>query len=196
MHVFLAYPVRYARRLYSKKQKLFGAIDKTVAIGCIGRGLFLRRYRYIRKIGHKEVLSQAGTHELRVRRWSVASVSIQLKAHKLFAWWKPYTWTNYFGQCLKGRSLRQPRRYLQGLEPWHWRHNAGGIPRSTSGPRSVHTSTLQCRESIPQKKTAVEGNYVIMPISQLFIMRKIADFLQLFTCNSWGLLIDLHRCMV
>ena len=51
-------------------------------------------------------------------------------------------WSQRPSSLLKnGRALRQPRRYLQGLEPWHWRPRTGVIPRSTSGPWSVHTST-------------------------------------------------------
>ena len=55
----------------------------------------------------------------------------------------------------KGRSLRQPRRYLQGINP-----DTGGIARRfrgtckqvlyPAGLVSVHASTLHCRESIPQ----------------------------------------------
>ena len=95
----------------------------------------------------------------------------------------------------KGRSLRQPRRYLQGINP-----DTGGITQVLSLDllRAYDQCTLlHCTVERASHKKRPQWKVITqwLPNDNGW-NRKVADFLQLFTCNSWCLQLNLHRCMV
>ena len=160
MHGFLAYSVRYARKLYSKKQRLFATPDKTYRLywQCRITLFFFTKANNENRISIKKSYYRVKALTCMQETEAVSSESVQLKAIQTFRLLKAKEseYRPLISVCK--RELSTPAvKVPPGDKPWHWRHRKA-VPwdlqasHVSSGPRvSAHFYTALSREH-PAKK--------------------------------------------